>query len=103
MQAAITSHSIKRTWLIIFLILIVVLNHIVLLTKISVLLTYFFTSVFFIFDTKYKKFYRLLLPWFLILFTGMIFSYNFESRDVFRDIFYFINPLFFFIIGKSIP
>ena len=102
MSTAITFNSIKRTWLIIFLILVVVLNHVVLLTKVSVLLTYIFTTVFFIFDTKYKKFYRLLFPWFLIIFAGFIFSIKHETRDVIRDFFYFINPLFFFILGSFI-
>ena len=102
MQTAITSNSIKRNWLIILLLLTVLMNHVFLLPKISIVLTYIFVGIYFLIDTKYKNFYRLLLPWCSILLTGLIFSMNFEARDVIRDIFYFINPLFFLILGSFI-
>lgn len=100
MDVGINVLTIKQKVLICFIFLISILNHIVILPKVTSIFTAILVSFFFVIDVKYKKFYKLLFAWFLMFIVGLIFSINHNTRDVVRDVFYFVNPLLFIIAGS---
>lgn len=99
-----THTSLKSFWLIVFFLSAAILNHVFLQPKLTVALTYLYVLLFFISDDKYKSFYRFQTPWFLMFAVGLVNAYNNTNNnslhDIFRDIFYFANPIIFIILGS---
>lgn len=95
----IKKQTLKRNTLLLLLILIAVFNHVIKEPKIATAIGYAGLVPFLFTELKYKRFYLMLLPLILILISGLLFSYSHFSTDVIRDVFYFINPLIFMILG----
>ena len=98
----ISVRNIKANILIVFLIIVSIINHVLILPLITSYLSYGVLILFVFFEPKYKKFYKLLFPLILILIIGLLSSVLYNTRDVVRDVYYFINPIIFMIIGTFI-